>query len=275
MTIDTSSCQRVCLLTRHAKAPAIAPALAAIGQTLETIDRFDTDTLGTFSGEIERQGSMRDAALAKARLASELGGSRYGLGSEGAFGGDPFLGVSGWGRELLVWWDAEAGYAVEGFVQGPETNWRTAEVVDLDAARHFLAEVGLPGHGVIVGRPGEPWFDKTCDDADTVLVRVREGLAAGPVMLQTDMRAHRNPTRLAMIARAASALVSRLSTPCPACAAPGFGPAEAIAGAPCEACGMPTRVPRAERWCCPRCAHRDERPLALQATADSCDRCNP
>ena len=267
--------QRVCLLTRHAKAPAVAPALAAAGYVLEVVDCFDTDSLGTFSGEVERQGDMRDAALAKARLACELGGSRYGLGSEGAFGGDPFLGVSGWGRELLVWWDAEAGYAVEGFVQGPETNWQTLEATDLDAAQRFVEQAGFPGHGVIVGRPGEAWFDKACNDADAVMARVREGLAAGPVMLQTDMRAHRNPTRLAMIARAASALASRLSTPCPACAAPGFGPAESIPGAPCEACGAPTRLPRAERWACPRCAHQQERPLALRASPERCDLCNP
>ncbi|MBU3694475.1 MAG: hypothetical protein FGM40_06555 [Rhodocyclaceae bacterium] len=268
---------RVCLLTRHAKGPAVAPALAAVGFALETIDGFDTDTLGTFSGEVERQGSMRDAALAKARLACELGGCRYGLGSEGSFGGDPFLGMSGWGRELLVWWDAEAGYAVEGFAQGPETNWRALEVADVDAARRFADAVGFPGHGILVGRPGEAWFDKACDTLDTLVARVEQGLAAGagPVALQTDMRAHRNPTRMRMISRAASALSSRLSTPCPACAAPGFGPVAPVPGAPCEACGAPTHVPRAERRACPRCGHEQLHALAHRAPPERCDQCNP
>jgi hypothetical protein len=266
---------RLCLLTRHAKLGAVAPALAMAGYTVESLEAFDTDRLGTFSGEVERQGSMREAALAKARMACELGGSRFGLGSEGSFGGDPFLGISAWGRELLVWWDADSGYAVEGFAQGPETNWRACEVADVGAALRFAEAVGFPTHGVIVGRPGEPWMDKDCTMIEALLARVEQGLATGPVALQTDMRAHRNPTRMAMIRRAAEALAARLSTPCPACLAPGFAPLQAVPGAPCEACGTPTGVPRAELWACPLCTYRDERPLAQRAPPERCGLCNP
>jgi len=267
--------RRLCLLTRHAKAPAITPALKSVGYVVESLDGFDTDRLGTFSGEVERQGSMRDAALAKAKLACSLGKSRFGLGSEGGFGGDPFLGVSAWGRELLVWWDAEAGYGVEGFVQGPETNWRGIEVSDLESARSFAGEVVFPSHGIIVGRPGEAWFTKRCEDLDALLQSVERGLVAGTVALQTDMRAHRNPTRMAMIARAAEALAARLSHACPACDAPGFGPQEAVPGALCEVCGEPTTVAKAEFWRCPRCDWVEQRPLAQRAKAERCDRCNP
>lgn len=266
---------RASLLTRHGKASAITPALRQAGFAVDTVEGFDTDRLGTFSGEVERQGTMRDAALAKARLACELGSSRYGLGSEGSFGGDPFLGVTGWGRELLLCWDAELGYAVEGFAQGPETNWRSAEVQDVDAATKFAEAVGFPKHGLIVGRPGEDWFDKSCETPDALRERVSEALAGGPVLLQTDMRAHRNPTRMQMIARAATALAERLARPCPACGAPGYGPVEGLPGAPCEACGAPTRVPFAERWACPRCAHEEQVRLERKATAAQCDRCNP
>jgi hypothetical protein len=166
---------------------------------------------------------------------------------------------------------------VEGFVQGPETNWRSVGVADTDAGRRFAQDVDFPAHGVIVGQPGEPWFDKDCHTLDALIARIEQGLAAGhaAVALQTDMRAHRNPTRMAMITRAASALAARLSTPCPACAAPGFGALEPVPGAPCEACGTPTRVAQAERWACPRCAHEELRTLALRAPPDRCDHCNP
>lgn len=266
---------RVCLLTRHRKVAAIAPALRSAGFVVDVVSDFDTDRLGTFSGEIERQGTMREAALAKARIACELGSSRHGLGSEGSFGGDPFLGVSPWGRELVLWWDAELGYAVEGFVQGPETNWRSGEVTDIEGALRFAQEIGFPDHGVIVGRPGEAWFDKSCETPDALQARVAEALPGGPVLLQADMRAHRNPTRMRMIASAAAALAGRLARPCPACAAPGYGPVDGVPGALCEACGTPTRVARAERWACPRCAFEEQRPLQQQAPAAQCDRCNP
>lgn len=266
---------RVCFLTRHAKGPAVASALATAGYLVQPLETFDTDRLGTFTGEVERRGDMRDAALAKAQMACALGGSRFGLGSEGSFGGDPFLGISGWGRELLVWWDAEAGYAVEGFAQGPETNWRATEAADVEAACRFAEEAGFPAHGVIVGRPGEPWLDKSCRTLDALVARVTQGLTNGPVALQTDMRAHRNPTRMAMIARAAEALAARLSHACPACDARGFGPQEAVPGALCEVCGEPTTVATAEFWRCPRCDWDEQRPLAQRAKAERCDRCNP
>jgi len=271
--------QRVCLLTRHRKASAIASALDRVGYAVQELVSFDTDTLGTFSGEVERQGTMRDAALAKARLACELGGCRYGLGSEGSFGGDPFLGMSAWGRELLVWWDAELGYAVEGFVQGPETNWQMREVTSVEDALRFACDASFPSHGLLVGRPGEAHFEKArdeaCSDEADFTARVKVALGSGPVWLQTDMRAHRNPTRMRMIGRAAAALAERLATPCPDCSAPGYGPLEAIPGAPCEACGTPTQVPKAECWACPRCGHDEQRPLARRASPDRCDRCNP
>lgn len=270
---------RVCLLTRHRKSAAVAPAFGRAGFVVEEIDSFDTDTLGTFSGETERQGTMRDAALTKARLACQLGASRYGLGSEGSFGTNPFIGLSAWGRELLVLWDAELGYAVKGFAQGPETNWKTREVASVEDALHVAREAGFPGHGLLLGRPGGLHFDKARDEACSseaaFTQRIRDALADGPVTLQTDMRAHRNPQRMAMIARAANALVDRLAQRCPSCAAPGHGPFEAIPGSPCEACGAPTRVPVAERWACPRCGHREDRPLAQRATPDRCDHCNP
>jgi len=269
----------VSLLTRHHKGIAIAPALLRAGLVVVEVDSFDTDTLGTFSGEVERQGTMRDAALTKARRACELGGTRYGLGSEGAFGADPFLGVAGWGRELLVWWDAELGYAVEGFAQGPETNWRSLEVGDVESALRFARAIGFPAHGILVGQPGEARFDKprdeACDSESALAQRVCEALTTGPVMLQTDMRAHRNPTRMAMIARTAGTLAERLMATCPSCAAPGWGPVEAIPGAPCEACGAPTLLPRARRWSCPLCGQTDEHPLSQQAPAERCDHCNP
>ncbi|OQS46071.1 hypothetical protein B0T49_06905 [Chromobacterium violaceum] len=267
--------RRAALLTRHGKHAAIAPALAGIGWDLALVDSFDTDSLGAFTGETPRAGSQRDAALAKAKLACELSGLRYGLGSEGSFGGDPWLGRCGWATELLLCWDAERQYAVEAWTRGPETNFRCWTLSDLAALPDILRLSGFPAHGLIVGRPGEMAFHKALTGEAALRAHLVRHLADGPLHLECDMRAHRNPTRMAMIARCAAALAERLASACPDCGAPGFGEIAPLSGAPCEDCGAPTRQPSVRRWQCPCCQATREQTLQAAASPQYCDYCNP
>lgn len=263
------------LLTRHAKSEAVAVPLAAAGYEVREYAAFDTDTLGTFTGDIPRAGTQYEAALRKAQLAAALGDGRYGLGSEGSFGPDPYLGIRSWGLELLVWWDAERSYAVQGVAQGPDTNYAFADCESLEAVRDFAAKVGFPQHGLITGRPGEAVFRKDFDSTAALEAWTAPHLAASPVWLSTDMRAQRNPTRLAMIARAAWQLSHRLQTACPSCKAPGFGEIRLEPGAFCSLCGTPTRAARAEIHTCPCCRHSERRPLRDSIDPSRCDVCNP
>lgn len=65
---------------------------------------------------------------------------------------------------------------------------------------------------MILGRPGEPWFRKGLQHAETFEGLLREVLATEPgVWVETDMRAHLNPRRQAVIRRAAQRLADRLS----------------------------------------------------------------
>ena len=100
--------KRLTFLTCHHKAPLVEAALAGCDFSVETLDSLDTDRFGTFSREVERRSSAHETALAKARLAANHAGSRYGLGSEGSFGRDPYLGMLAWNSELLCWWDHES-----------------------------------------------------------------------------------------------------------------------------------------------------------------------
>lgn len=82
----------VALLTRHGKEKILAPSLAAgLEVRLLHTDGYDTDRLGTFSGEVPRTLSALACAQKKAELACELTGADIGLGSEdrlrGAAGG--------------------------------------------------------------------------------------------------------------------------------------------------------------------------------------------
>ena len=263
------------LLTQHGKETAVHAPLRAAGFTVQTFAGFDTDTLGTFTGETARRGSQLDAATTKARLATELSAERYGLGSEGSFGPDPYVGMTAWACEALVWWDAHKERAVVAMVQGASTNYAQCTVSDWAQAQEFARNAGFPGHGIVVGKPGSSFFSKDCNDWTDLQPRVQAALQQGPLWLETDMRAHRNPTRMAMIAQCAEKLAQLLQSHCPSCQQPGFGEDTPIAGAVCETCGSITTALRAKRVTCTACGFSHEVELRQTVDASRCGHCNP
>lgn len=262
-------------LTQHGKLAAVHSPLRESGFDTVVVDGFDTDALGTFTGETARTGSQLDAATAKAKLACELGSVRYGLGSEGSFGPDPYVGLSAWARELLVWWDAQEQRAVFALAQGAQTNYAQCWASTWEQARQFALGAGFPAHGIIVGKPGAEVFCKACDSWLLLEQQVRQALLGGAVWLETDMRAHRNPTRMAMIAQCAQQLSTLLQSACPACARAGFGEETPIAGAVCESCGLATSALRAKHVRCGGCGHVQMVELQASVPASRCERCNP
>jgi hypothetical protein len=101
--------------TMHGKEAALGPALAAgLDLGLVVPAGIDTDALGTFTGEVRREGTPLDAARRKAALAMAATGLRVGLASEGTFGphpDTPFLTVD---IEIVVLVDRETGLEVVG-----------------------------------------------------------------------------------------------------------------------------------------------------------------
>ena len=105
---------------------------------------------------------------------------------------------------------------------------------------------------------------------------LREVLATqASVWIETDMRAHLNPRRQAVIRRAAQRLADRLSQHCPACQAPGYGIDHLEHGLPCQACTTPTTQAAREHWLCPACGHSETRQRPERADPVHCPSCNP
>ncbi|MFZ4541386.1 MAG: DUF6671 family protein [Rickettsiales bacterium] len=77
--------------TKHAKSIAIAPPFWAMLGASVLEYYVDTDTLGTFSGEVEREGNALECARRKCECALELLGDKveYCIASEGGFGPHP------------------------------------------------------------------------------------------------------------------------------------------------------------------------------------------
>jgi hypothetical protein len=269
------------LLTQHGKEHQLAPALAALGIRVARVGHVDTDTLGTFTRETARAGSQLEAARRKAWLGAEGAGTRLGLGSEGAFTTDPHAGLIPWNIEVVVLVDRERGIEIVGLAESEATNAGQRWVTSRDALHQFAASCGFPAHGLVLaerrldGDTRGVAMVKGITDAATLDAAAAPWLAQGGVWVETDMRAHLNPTRQRVITAAAADLARRLASLCPACGTPGWARVRAIPGRECAGCGAPTSLPRAWQWGCVACAHGVDEPIAELADPGRCDWCNP
>jgi len=274
------------LATMHGKQQAIAPALREQpGLEVTLPEGLDTDRLGTFSGEVERQGNMLDTAIAKARMGMELTGLKLGIASEGSFGPHPQVPFMAAGVELLVLVDDELGLVITEQQVFADTNYAHAtgrSATDLSA---FAETAGFPDHALIV-RPNQPADGcglihkgiRRHDELEKAVSGCAAASADGLALVQTDMRAHVNPGRMTAIAILASRFASRIATLCPACTSPGYGPSDSISGLPCEWCGEPSTLVRWIIHRCPACRHEARLPRPdglLKSDPMHCLSCNP
>lgn len=273
------------LATMHGKERAIAPLLQrTLGVAVKVPAGLDTDRFGTFSRDVPRTGTPEDAARAKIAAAFErMPRARVGLASEGSFGPHPqvpFLPVDG---ELVMLVDRRDGLELTGYHLTPRTNFAHTQVQEMAAAEAFAARIGFPSHGLIVmgSIGGQPAPTRLLRKNIATVLELHAAVAkaiarCGAAHLETDMRAHRNPTRMRAIRRATVDLLRRYRSCCPRCARPGFVVSERVPGLPCAACGSPTAVTVAEVVTCAGCAYRIERAAAAPVADPSrCDLCNP
>ncbi len=246
-----------------------------------------TPTASAPSHERSRvQASQRDAARLKVQAAlAAVPEADYGLASEGSFGPHPWLPWVAGGRELIMLVNRDDGLELVGADLTADTNHGSRLVGSVADALAFAQEIGFPTHAVVVMgvRNAEPdgsnglykgLLTVEALEAAVRLVLERDGAAH----LESDMRAHGNPTRMAAIGRAAQDLVHLALSSCPRCERPGFDVVERLRGLPCAECGLPTRRVRMDIVGCTGCGFREERLPATgtaPASPGECDICNP
>lgn len=263
------------LATQHGKEQVIAPTFAVETGLLVTVPRgLDTDSLGTFTGEVPRPASLRDTLRMKARLGMAASGCAIGIASEGSFGPHPMIPFVAAGREAMIFIDEGRGIEVIEEAFSERTNFAALQVTPDADVQGFLDRVGFPNHALVL-RHGNTITKGITERAE--LGRLLGG-CIGALRLETDMRAHLNPTRMDEIGRLAARLARRVATPCPACQAPGFGRRRSEQGLPCEDCGTPTGLTRAVVLGCTCCGHAWHRPRPdgrAAAPPAECPECNP
>lgn len=263
------------LATLHGKQRAISPAFRRrLGLTLTVPEGIDTDRLGTFTGEVPRPAGLRDTAVLKAKMGLEATGLPLAVASEGSFGPHPVIPFLALAREALAFIDSARGLTIVEERASERTNFAALDLTPGADVPAFLARAGFPSHGLILRSSGRIVKGIT----DPVELERLIARAETPARLETDMRAHMNPTRMREIARLAHALARRLATPCPACAVPGFGRIRTESGLPCATCGAPTALVKAEVHGCTPCGHEQRlsrKDGARTAAPAACPLCNP
>ena len=147
---------RAVLATMHGKETVIVPSLRdELGLMVETAAGLDTDALGTFTGEIPRVGSIREAAIAKARLGMAATGLPIGIASEGSYGPHPLIPFVSGGIELMVLVDDMRGIVIAEHLVEDAPAYAHAEVATSQQLEAFLGRIGFPDHAVIV-KPNVP-----------------------------------------------------------------------------------------------------------------------
>lgn len=255
----------------HGKESSLSlPFSRVLGLDVQVCRQIDTDTLGTFCGEVERPGPPHQVVVSKARLALTHHGDDLAVASEATFGPHPSCPWVPIHREVLVvvdgandrvWTEEDVAY---------KTNHRQETLASADGLRDFASRVGVPSHRMMLKTAsgwikgvGAEWVDLALEF---------------PLQAASDMRAHCNPTRRRLIRRLGIAMSRRLRRLCPGCGEPGFGRVDFRRGLPCSLCGLRSEWVEAEIWGCQGCSYRKDMPRPDgRSSLDpvNCPHCNP
>lgn len=272
------------IATKHGKEKVMSPIFHRwLGMQLYRCISVDTDQFGTFTGEIPRIDTMLETARKKAREAVRQSGCAIGLGSEGSFGPDPYMPFLASGAEAILLYDSLMDHEI--YVQRrTRTNFDHIIIRPDEDPSTFLQRVGFPNHAIIIKpeRTDEPYdMIKGLTDPKSLHDNIRSMARrsrTGRALIQTDMRAHLNPTRMSAIGIVTKHLVLRIMRLCPGCGLPGYGQSDVERGIPCAACGIPTSLTKADVYSCRRCGFSELRHIrseSLRADPRYCVCCNP
>jgi len=276
----------IALTTKHAKSLAIAPAFLEKldAQVFEYI--VDTDKLGTFSGEITRQGTALECVRKKCawpftHLNTQI---EYGLANEGSFGPHPLLPFLPCDYEILYFIDRKQNFHLHLSHVSEKTNYRMQSLDSLEALQKFANDTLFPSHALIL-RPNskginQPLFKGVAStiDLEAAFNECIKYSSDKKVWVETDMRAQYNPSRMKVIAELASKFADQLKNHCPRCASPGWGKVRQEKGLRCSQCGSATELVKSEIFGCVKCDYEENHNRfdhITEADPSHCPYCNP
>lgn len=262
----------------HGKETVIEPVLNSFGFNWISVP-YNTDQFGTFTGEIERKGSPIEAARKKCQLAFNQTDATIAIASEGSFGPHPSVPFLPINEEIILFLDKEANVEITVSSITTATNFSSKTCYSWEELISFAKQVGFPAHGLILSDDKRQKIYKGITDQKTLQTCFNELTSIDQgVSVETDMRAHFNPTRMKHIALLAEKLKDKLISPCPECEIPGFGKESFESGLPCSQCGFPTSSVKTKTIECTFCSYATSIPYPNGKKVEDpqfCSFCNP
>ncbi len=274
--------RKIIIATKHKKEKVIAPILEKeLGVNCFVDETFDTDALGTFTGEIERELDPISTAREKCLRAMKANNCDLGIASEGSFGAHPSMFFINADDEFLIFIDTKNNLEVIVRELSTSTNFNCKVIYSESELLEFAKEIGFPKHGLILRKSKDEKTEihKGITNIDT-LKKLFEGLYSkySSAYAETDMRAMYNPTRMHVIKNATQKLVQKIKSTCPRCEMPGFGIKEAKKGLICSLCGSPTNSILSYIYECQHCKFQNEVMYPNNRKSEIpmyCNYCNP
>ncbi len=274
--------RKLLIVSMHQKERVIAPLLEKhLGVKCITISSLNTDLLGTFSGEIERESDPLTTAKRKCLMGMEMANCDLAVANEGSFGPHPSLFFIPADDELMLFYDKRNQLEITARELSTHTNFNGAEIKSKKELFDFATLVNFPSHGLILKKSKHSYTEmvkgiRTMDHLEQTFEQFSS--KSGSVWLETDMRALHNPTRMSVIETATKKLIEKVNTYCPNCKSPGFGITKYTYGLPCKLCNFPTKSALSSLSECSLCHHVKEDNYPLNKTFEDpmhCDNCNP
>ena len=270
------------IATKHKKERVIAPLVVeALGIKDVFISDFDTDSLGTFSGEISRKEDPITTVRNKCLKAMEFSNCDLAIANEGSFGPHPSFFFYAANEEFIILIDQKNKLEIIERVISTETNFDAKTITSEEELLAFCENVQFPSHAVIL-RSAENDYTEIFKGIQNIyeLKEAYKLLVShySTVYIETDMRAHKNPSRMKVIEEATKNLIEKIKSTCPICDQPGFSISNAQPGLPCKQCHLPTKSTLSHTYSCIGCGHKQEKKYPHTKTWEDpmyCDFCNP
>lgn len=270
------------IATKHKKEKVIAPILELeLGVKCFLPESFDTDSLGTFTGEVDRKKDPIATVREKCLKAMELSNCDLGVASEGSFGPHPSIYFANADDEFLILIDKANDLEIIVREISLETNFNGGEINNEHELLEFAKLTKFPTHGLILRKSkndikGIVKGLKNEEELKTAFHKTFK--ECGSTYIETDMRAMHNPSRMKVIKQAAIKLVKKINSLCPQCETPGFAVTDAKKGLECNLCGLPTNSILSYIYTCNKCKFITEEMYPNEKTKEEpmyCDYCNP
>ena len=255
--MDIFKNRKLIIATKHKKEAVIAPLLEEkLGVNCFVDEHFDSDTFGTFSGEIERQNDALETVRAKCLAAMEINNCDLAVASEGSFGPHPNLYFAHADDEIVMLLDKKNQLEIVAREISLETNFDARLIKNKADLVDFIQRVQFPSHALIVkkDKTDHSFLRKGIQQEKELMECVESCFKNyGQAYIETDMRAMFNPTRMEVIKNLVNDLIIEMNRICPSCNFPGFSVSDVVRGLLCSHCHWPTKSVKELVFTCKKC----------------------